>query len=81
MKNKLSKKILSDMYNKQDMSSYEIAKHFGCSSNGYSYDNIQWVHRELNMMKRKLSTDRFLFLCKKVAEHERGKNVKHSRST
>lgn len=37
-------------------------------SNGpYSIENVQWVHKDINLMKNKLSQDRFILLCKKVA--------------
>lgn len=38
------------------------------SSNGYSIDNVQWVHKDVNNMKQDLSEDRFKALCKKIAE-------------
>jgi hypothetical protein len=39
------------------------------SSKGYVIDNIQWVHKHVNMMKRTYSQDYFIAMCKKVAEH------------
>jgi len=35
---------------------------------GYTVDNIQWVHKDVNRMKSDLSSDRFTELCCLVAE-------------
>ncbi len=35
---------------------------------GYTISNIQWVHKDINMMKRIYSTEYFIKLCKLVAE-------------
>lgn len=37
------------------------------SSKGYIKDNVQWVHKDINMMKRTYDQDYFINLCKKVA--------------
>lgn len=37
------------------------------SSKGYDFGNIQWVHKEINLMKNVLSQDRFIELCKSVS--------------
>ena len=34
---------------------------------GYSKDNIQWVHKDVNIMKNRFSQDRFIEVCKMVA--------------
>lgn len=39
------------------------------SSKGYTPDNVQWVHKDINMMKRAHSTERFVELCKAVVKH------------
>lgn len=39
------------------------------SSKGYHIDNIQWVHKDINMMKRNYDSDHFIAMCKLVAEH------------
>src|ERR1019366_4706768 len=36
----------------------------------YTRDNIQWIHKDLNMMKTCLSQDRFIDVCKAVAKHQ-----------
>lgn len=38
------------------------------SSNGYTLDNVQLVHKDVNMMKNAFDQDYFIELCKKVAE-------------
>lgn len=39
------------------------------SSKGYTKDNVQWVHKDINYIKRDLSDADFIALCKKVAAH------------
>jgi hypothetical protein len=39
------------------------------SSKGYEEGNIQWVHKDLNFMKRNYSQEYFIEVCKKVAEN------------
>lgn len=36
------------------------------NARGYEVDNIQWVHKDINMMRGTLSIDRFVELCKSV---------------
>jgi hypothetical protein len=36
------------------------------SSKGYSIDNIQWVHKDINFMKRVLSQEKFFEWCRKI---------------
>ena len=36
---------------------------------GYIEGNIQWVHKDINLMKLTHNTDYFVELCKKVAAH------------
>lgn len=42
---------------------------------GYSVGNCQWVHRELNKMKRDWPNDEFISICKEVAEYAGLHNV------
>ena len=37
------------------------------SSKGYTEDNVQWVEKDINMMKRHYTQDYFIYLCKAVA--------------
>lgn len=39
------------------------------SSKGYTIDNVQWVHKDINRMKWNLPEDEFKKLCKMVTEH------------
>tara|TARA_R110002126_G_scaffold187631_1_gene336282 strand:+ start:88 stop:702 length:615 start_codon:yes stop_codon:yes gene_type:complete len=38
---------------------------------GYTPDNIQWLHKDINFMKRNYNEDYFIDLCKKVADHHK----------
>lgn len=40
------------------------------SSKGYEEGNIQWVHKDINFMKRTYSQEYFIELCKRVANNE-----------
>lgn len=39
------------------------------SSIGYTRENVQWVHKDINNMKSDLSQDYFLELCHKICEY------------
>jgi hypothetical protein len=39
------------------------------NSVGYVVDNIQWVHKDVNMMRGSLSINRFVELCHLVGEY------------
>lgn len=41
---------------------------------GYTKSNIQWVHRDVNMAKRRMSDKDFVAMCKRVANHARKTN-------
>lgn len=38
------------------------------SSKGYNYQNCQWLHKDINMMKRHYTEEYFIDLCKKVRD-------------
>lgn len=38
---------------------------------GYHLGNVQWVHVDVNMAKRRLSDEKFVELCKEVASYDR----------
>jgi hypothetical protein len=40
------------------------------SLKGYTEDNVQWVHKDINMLKNKYSIDKFLDMCKQVVEYD-----------
>lgn len=44
------------------------------STKGYTIDNIQWVHADLNMMKRNHSDEKFIEWCKLVAKNNKYDN-------
>ena len=42
------------------------------STKGYSKDNVQWVHKDINWMKQSFPQDRFIELCEKVVAFKHG---------
>ncbi len=41
------------------------------SSKGYTEENIQWVHKDINWMKQDFSDTEFIKMCKEVAEYNK----------
>lgn len=41
------------------------------SSKGYDLDNIQWVHKHVNFMKRDFEQNYFIDLCKKIVDYKK----------
>lgn len=41
------------------------------NSKGYTPENIQWVHKHVNIMKFKYSQDYFIEMCRLIAEHSK----------
>lgn len=41
------------------------------NNKGYTVDNIQWVHKEINMMKNTHTQEKFIDWCKKVAKFKK----------
>lgn len=39
------------------------------STKGYCLDNVQWVHKDVNLMKQKFSQEYFIEMCKQIAEN------------
>lgn len=39
------------------------------SEEGYLSKNIQWVHKDINIMKNKFSQEGFIGMCKTIADH------------
>lgn len=37
---------------------------------GYEKENVQWVHKDINIMKNKYPEEYFIEMCKKVVEHK-----------
>lgn len=86
----LSRNDLDDLFKKQNgkcrYTNYDL--HFGQnrirgtasldridSSKGYTKENVQWVHKDINQIKWDLSHARFLELCKTITENN--KNERH----
>lgn len=44
------------------------------SSGGYTQGNVQWVHKNINMMKQQYSTKLFIDWCKKVYQYNQPKS-------
>jgi hypothetical protein len=38
---------------------------------GYTPDNIQWLHKDINFMKRNFAEDYFLEMCKKIVDNQK----------
>lgn len=45
------------------------------SSKGYIIDNVQWVHKDVNLMKLSHSKNTFIQICNQVSNHSMNKNV------
>lgn len=41
------------------------------SKHGYEIDNLQWVHRDVNKLKKNMDDQRFIELCLAVAAHKK----------
>lgn len=41
------------------------------SSKGYTIDNVQWVHKDINISKWDFTMDKFLEICRMVTEYNR----------
>jgi hypothetical protein len=41
------------------------------SKKGYTIDNVQWVHKNIQLMKNKYSQEEFIKFCKLVADHHK----------
>jgi hypothetical protein len=39
------------------------------NTRGYTLDNVQWIHKDVNMMKNKFDQGYFISMCRRVAEH------------
>ena len=58
---------------------YDCGKNHSCSidridsSKEYTLDNIQLVHKDVNLMKNKFSQEYFLETCRKITENKLGK--------
>lgn len=41
------------------------------SNVGYTEDNVQWVHKDINMMKQKMSNNELIKYCKLIVEYNK----------
>ena len=41
-------------------------------SKGYTLDNVQWVHREVNLTKWDFTDDEYITMCRLVTDHQAG---------
>lgn len=39
------------------------------SKKGYIYDNVQWVHKDINFMKQEFNQEYFIEVCKKISQY------------
>jgi hypothetical protein len=39
------------------------------SMQGYIKNNIQWIHKDINLMKSDMNENSFIYWCKKIAEY------------
>lgn len=42
---------------------------------GYTEDNVQWVHKDINRMKNSFDNDYYIKMCELVAKNSKDKNV------
>lgn len=48
------------------------------SGGHYTTDNIQWVHKDINIMKNSLPEDYFILICRKVAKATKSRKLSES---
>ena len=80
----ITKEFIWELFNKQDGKcaltgmpltiDYRGSNHTASldridSSKGYTEENVQWIHKHVNLMKNKLDQGYFVDLCSKVAAH------------
>ena len=58
----LTDQLISTKYNKTTASLDRID-----SKKAYTVDNIQWVHKDINMLKNKYDQEYFIHMCTLVA--------------
>lgn len=45
------------------------------NNKGYEEGNVQWVHKDVNRMKREYLEEYFIEICKKITEHQNEKKL------
>ena len=64
-------KVMKKSKNTRNVSSFRTASLDRIDSKkGYEPGNIQWIHKDINLMKNKFSIDYFLRTCKLISEYE-----------
>ena len=43
------------------------------SSKGYTRDNVQWVHKQVNLIKQDLTEEELLYWCERIVSHHKQK--------
>jgi hypothetical protein len=43
------------------------------SSKGYTIDNVQWIHKDINKMKQEFNQEYFIKLCQEISNYNSGK--------
>ena len=43
------------------------------SNKGYTIDNVQWVHKKVNMMKKEMSDSEFITWCREISGYRKEK--------
>ena len=46
-------------------------------SKGYTLDNVQWVHKDVNTIKNKLTDKQLIRICGLIAKHNIGNDLSH----
>lgn len=49
------------------------------SLKGYTLDNVQWIHKDLNYMKCDYEENEYIEWCKKVAAFQAAKNLNNNK--
>jgi hypothetical protein len=56
--------------------SYQTASLDRIDSNlGYTVDNVQWLHKSVQLMKNALLQEEFVYFCQRIADHSRKSQV------
>ncbi len=63
-----TKKFLNERANTENLASLDRID----SNRGYTIDNIQWVRKDINLMKMAFSQEHFIDLCNRVSDFSKG---------
>lgn len=45
------------------------------NNKGYTKDNIQWIHRNVNIIKHSCSQEYFVNICRRVVDNDKMKDI------